>query len=331
MTITRLQKMLPLKWTAVTTATLLLTALQAHAATVEPETTVEVSSERTGVQFTGRLGLGYLTGEANEYVYWADRGGHTASKLTWEINSVYMFGVGGSVDALSWLTFNGDLWFNIGDGDGHMEDYDWLVPGMAWTDQSVHDDTDVTTAMMFDINAAMTMFSTDRVSFTGIVGFRRDSFEWDARGGDYLYSINGFRDTAGTFPSGELGISYEQIFNVPYLGIGIAGDFERIHIAAKVTGSAFVSGEATDIHHMRNLVTVDDFSGENMWAVDISFGYDISDSIGLKAAYFYEKYDTMTGDSTWDFKSEGITQDLPDSAGADLETSMFSLTLMYSF
>lgn len=316
---------------AISTMVLLMPAVQAGAATVETEATAEISTEQAGVQFSGRVGGGYLTGEAHELVYWPHRGGHKASELTWDIDSLYMLGLGATVQARQWLTINIDTWFNLGDGSGYMEDLDWATPGMDWTDQSTHDNTDVTKGFIFDVNAEITAFSTSQVQLTGIVGFRRDNYEWQARGGSYLYSVNGFRDMAGTFPDDELGITYEQTFDVPYIGIGFKGDFDRIHLAARVTGSVFVSGEAVDQHHLRNLVTTDDFSNESMIALDINFGYDISNSIGLEVAYAYEKYDTMKGDSVWDFNDEGVSINYNDSAGAELETSMVSMNITYSF
>jgi plasminogen activator len=316
---------------AVTAMAFLMSAVQASAATVETEATAELGTEQAGVAFSGRVSVGYLTGEAHELVYWPHRGGHKASELTWDIDSLYMVGLGATVQARQWLTINIDTWFNLGDGSGYMEDYDWATPGMDWTDQSTHDDTDVTKGFLFDVNAELTAFSTNQVQLTGIVGFRRDNFEWESRGGSYVYSVNGFRDMAGTFPADELGITYEQTFNVPYIGIGFKGDFDRIHFAAKITGSVFVNGEAVDHHHLRNLVTTDDFSNESMIAFDVSFGYDISDNIGLEVAYAYEKYDTMTGDSVWDFNNEGVSIGYADSAGAELETSMVSMNITYSF
>lgn len=304
---------------------------QAEAATVEKEAITAVKSEHAGVAFTGRLAVGYLSGEAHEYVYWPNAGGHTASELTWDIDSTVMVGVGGSIRPRTWLNFNVDLWCNIGDGDSYMADYDWMIPGLDWTDKSVHDNTDVTTAIMFDVNAEMTLFSTEGFFFTGIAGYRRDNFEWKARGGSYIYSENGYRDTDGTFPPNELGVTYEQILNVPYFGVGMVGDFDRVHLAAKLTGSIFLWGETVDHHHMRNLITYGDFSGESMWAIDIAFGYDITDSLEIKAAYFFERYETMTGDSTWEYQAYGSSVTYPDSAGTDLETSMFSLTVTYSF
>lgn len=316
---------------AVSTMVLLLPVVQADAATVETEATAEISTEQAGVPFSGRIGVGYLTGEARELVYWPHRGDHKASELTWDIDSLYMVGLGATVQARQWLSINIDTWFNLGDGSGYMEDYDWAIPGTDWTDQSTHENTDVTKGFIFDVNVEMTAFSTSQVQLTGIVGFRRDNFEWEARGGSYVYSVNGFRDMAGTFPDDELGITYEQTFNVPYIGIGFKGDFDRVHLAAKITGSVLVSGEAVDQHHQRNLVTTDDFSNESMIALDVSFAYDISNNIGLKVAYAYEKYDTMKGDSVWDFNNEGVSIDYDDSAGAELETSMLSMNITYSF
>ncbi len=316
---------------ATTAIILILPATHGSAATVVKDAETEVTVEQSAVSFSGRLGLGYLNGQAREYVYWADQGGHTASELIWDIDSVYMFGLGASIRPLSWLNINADLWFNVIDGDGSMEDYDWQVVGMAWTDQSIHGNTDVTTAVIFDVNVEMTMLSTDTVSLNGIAGYRHDTFEWEARGGSYIYSIDGFRDSSGTFPQDELGITYEQSFDVPYVGIGFKGDFDRVHIAARVIGSIFVSGEATDQHHSRNLETFDDFSGESMLAFDISFGYDLSESLGITASFAYEKYDTMVGDSDWHFNDINEVYTLVDGAGADLETSMFSLNLTYLF
>ncbi len=315
---------------AVTAIAFLMSVAQAGAASVETEATAELNAERSGVAFSGRVGVGYLTGKAHEYVYWENHGGHKASELIWEIDSLYMLGLGATIQARNWLSLNMDIWFNLGDGSGSLEDYDWGVPGMDWTDQSVHDNTDVTKGIVFDVNAEITAFSNNQLRLTGIVGYRRDNFEWQTHGGSYVYSLNTYRDTVGIFPD-VIGITYEQTFDVPYLGIGFKGDFDRIHLGAKLTGSMLVSGEAVDHHHMRNIITNDDFDNENMWALDVSFGYDISDTIEFTATYSYEKYDTMKGDSVWEYSGVGVSVPYPDSAGADLETSMLTMDLSFSF
>ncbi len=301
----------------------------AFAATVTEKASTEVSAERSGVRFSGRASLGYLTGEAHEYVYWADMGGHKASELIWDIDSLYMMGLGGSVQPLKWLRFNADLWFNVGDGDGQMVDYDWMIPGLDWTHRSISPNTDVTTGLVFDLNAELTAFSTPQVAVTGIIGYRHDKFEWQARGGSYIYSSYFLHDTIGSFPDDVLCITYEQTFDVPYLGLGFSGKFDKFHATARLIYSAWVSGEAVDQHHMRNLVTYDDFSGESMWGLDVGVGYNFTNNLAVKLAYAYEKYDSMKGDSEW--HESGTIFTLSEGAGAELETSTFMLTLTYSF
>lgn len=309
----------------------LLSAVQVNAATVEEAAVTEVQSEQGGLTLTGRLGFGYLSSEAHEYLYWPNAGGHTASELVWEMEPSLMIGIGGSFRPAPWLNFGADLWVKVGEGDGYMEDYDWLVPGLNWTDKSVHGNTDVTTAVIFDINAEFSVYSTDRFVLNCIAGFRRDNFEWEARGGSYVYSMNSFRDTSGTFPQQELAITYEQVFDVPYLGIGVAGDLGRFHLAAKLTGSILVRGETTDHHHMRDIVSYGDFNDGEMWAIDVALAYDITDCIGIRAAYFYEYYDTMKGNSRWHYNDYGYSVKYANNAGADLKTSMFSMALSYVF
>ena len=310
---------------------LMIGATQVNAAKVDTQESTEVTTERAGVSFSARANMGYLTGQAHEYVYWQQQGGHTASELIWDIDSMTMIGIGGTIKPLEWMSINGDVWFNITDGDGNMVDYDWMAPGMDWTDRSTHEDTDVSNGFMFDMNMEMTAFKAGSISFSGILGYRRDSFEWKANGGSYIYSENGFRDNVGSFTNGELVCTYEQTFDVPYFGLGVVGDFDQFHFTAKFITSMFVSGEAIDHHHLRDLVIYNDFSGESMWAVDLAASYDITPSIGLEVAYFYESYDTMTGDSTWNFSSGNSVSVLSDGAGADLEFSMFSLNVIYTF
>lgn len=307
---------------------LLIFAYEAGAQVVVPEKSTEVQVERAGVNITARLQAGHLTGEANEYVY---DGGHTLSQLIWKIDDIYMLGAGVSVKPLHWIAINADGWFNISDGGGTMDDYDWMVQGMDWTHWSHHENTDVTKGIMVDINVELTPFKAGPVRFSGFLGYKRDNWEWEARGGSYIYSYYGFRDTSGTWPDDELGITYEQIFNVPYIGIGVNGDFGAFDLKARLIGSPFVSGETIDHHHMRDLVVYDDFSGGDMIAFDIAGAYSFTEHLAMQMALNYTKYDTMKGDAEYHYNDIGVVVTYPDAAGTDLETTMFSLSFLYTF
>ena len=290
------------------------------------EKSAQAQLERGSVNITARLQTGYLTGEANEYVY---ESGHTISKLTWKIDDIYMIGAGISVQPLSWLAINADGWLNISDGNGTMDDYDYLsFDTTDWTHWSHHGNTDVTKGIMLDINIELIPFTVGPVTFSCLLGYKRDNWEWEARGGSYVYSENGFRDTSGTFKN-ELGITYEQTFEVPYIGIGMNGDFGAFDLKARIIGSSFVSGEAVDHHHLRNFVSYHDFSVENMFAFDIAAAYSFTEQIAAQMALNHTKYDTTKGDTDW--HGEGTVYLFKDAEGADLEATMISLSLHYSF
>jgi len=297
------------------------------AAQVQPAKTGEGSATRAGLELSGRLSLGYLTGEADEYVY---DGGHTVSQLIWDIDATYMLGVGASISTARWFRFNADVYFNLGDGDASMEDYDWLVEGLDWTHFSVSEDTDVSKALLVDINAEVTAYDYGKGRLYALVGYKHDHIEWDAYGGSYIYSVNGFRDEAGSLPDG-VGISYEQTYDSIYFGVGLRGKENRFTYDLKLAYSPFVDADDADMHHWRNMYSTSDYSNEDMWSFSATVGYDIIEQLNLSLSYLYEKYDTMRGDAVYEYRDEGLVIPYPDAAGVDLEFSLVSLSLQYTF
>lgn len=284
------------------------------------------------VVFTMGIGAGYLTGESNEIVYWPQENNHKASELTWKIDSLFMVGVSASFEVNDWFIANFDGWFKATDGDGTMDDYDWMVVGGDWTDWSHHEDTDVTDGSIIDLNANFAFYQSGSVRFTGIVGYKRDSFGWDSRGGDYTYSVNGFRDSTGSFEDGALAISYEQTLESLYGGLGFDANFSGVfRLSGRVIYSPFVQGEATDNHYFRNLVTYDDFEEGDMIAFDLAGTYFFNDNLGLEVMFSHQSYDTMQGDSEWQFRGEGVVFKVNDGAGMDHSSTMISTALQYRF
>jgi plasminogen activator len=301
-------------------------------APAETSEVVVVAPQSSPVRFTLGVGAGYLSGESKELVYWPEYNNHKASELTWEIDNLYMIGITGDLQVANWLTFSFDGWFKATDGDGTMDDYDWQVPGYEWTDWSHHEDTDVTDGSIIDVSANFSFFQNYNVVLTGIVGYKRDNFGWEARGGDYTYSSGGFRNYSGSFADGALGISYEQTMDTFYGGLGFSADFtNRFRLAGRVIYSPFVQGEATDYHHMRNLVTYDDFEDGDLIAFDITGTFGLTEKLGLEIGFSYQSYDTMQGDSEWHFNDEGIVAYLDNGAGMDQTSTMLTASLQYSF
>lgn len=308
-------------------------AAAAGPVSVAPGQSMEVAmGEPTSpVQFSLSAGAGYLTGESKEIVYEPAEGNRKLSELTWEIDNLFMIGIGAQLKVRDRLTVNFDGWFKAFDGEGTMDDYDWQVAGLDWTDWSHHEDTDVTDGSIFDINAEFAFFRSESVAFNAIAGYKRDNFGWSASGGDYVYTQNGFRDTSGSFAEGLQVIGYEQTFSSLYLGMGIAANFSRFELASRIIYSPIVQGEATDNHYLRNLVTYDDIEDGDMIAFDISGNFLINKNLSVLVAYSYQDYDTTQGDSEYHFQDEGLVVFFPDGAGMSQTSSLFSVSLQYTF
>ena len=300
---------------------------------VAPEnlTTVVAPSETSPVSFSLGIGSGYLAGEATELVYWPQADNHVASELTWDIDSLFMFGVDGSLRFAERFAINVEAWFKATNGDGTMDDYDWQIVGGPWTDWSHHEDVEVTDGSIFDISGQYAVIHKPGLQLNLIAGYRRDNFGWEARGGSYIYSGNGFRDTAGAFPSGLLGISYEQTMSSFYLGLGGDVQMGNFRLDGRVIYSPWVQGEATDYHHLRNLVVYDDFEDGDLLAIDVAGSYYFTPSLALEAGVKIQNYDTMQGDSEWHYNDSGRIVSVADGAGMDHSSSMLTLTLRYTF
>jgi plasminogen activator len=283
------------------------------------------------VSFNVEIGSGYLTGESKELVYWPTQGNHKASELTWEIDNLFMIGIGAQMKVRDWMAVNFNGWFKAFDGEGTMDDYDWMTPGGDWTDWSHHETTDVTKGSIVDLNVEFSFVRTEPLALKAIAGYKRDNFGWEAYGGDYTYSEGGFRNVNGSISDSINTIGYEQTFTSLYFGLGMAAKFTTFELNSRFIYAPFVKGEATDYHYLRNLVTYDDGEDGDMIGFDISGSFLINPHLAIELGYSYQRYDTMQGDSEWHYQDEGIVYYFPDGAGMDQTSSLISLALRYSF
>jgi plasminogen activator len=299
-----------------------------NASTINNQAIDTKTYTHSGIQYDTSISLGHLSGKANEYVYIPTEN-HTVSKLIWDIDALYMVGIGASIHYQEIVTLNTHIWFSLNDGDGKLVDYDWLIPGYDWTHQSIHNNTDITKGLMFDINLEHTTPISVSTDLSALIGYRQDSFKWKSYGGSYIYSDEDFRDESGNFPENVLGISYKQTWKVPYIGMKVNSNFGNFNLNAKVIYSPFVNAKANDTHYFRDAKGIDTFRKDSMYAIDIGLNYPINDAFTLKVNYAYEKYDTVTGDMLW--KEDGQEYYLNNYAGADMKTSIISITLNYTY
>jgi len=302
----------------------------ASGATASKETTITINEKVMVV--SGRMSLGRAAGEAEETVFIPELG-HQLSKLQWDINDVFMLGLGGSVAPLSWLKLNADVWFKINDGDGTMDDYDYFLLDYGYTDWSHHENVDLTKGLIFDVNAELTFYRWEKSAFFGILGFKHDNWKWEARGGDYVYSTYSLYDTVGSFADDQLVITYEQKFYAPYLGIGFSSDLDvtPITFSGRFIYSPLVSAEDKDQHHLRGLVFEEDCDDGKLYAVDLNGAYRFTRNFALMASYHFQKYDRVRGGTTiTDLGTGEVSKYRGDVAGIDNQLGIFALSAVFS-
>jgi len=297
-----------------------------------PETTL---AQGQNFSLTLRGSAGLLSGEAHELVYDYDMGSrHKASELIWDLKSLYMVGGVVSANICNWFDINLGISTAINEGSGGMVDYDWFIntPGAPspgdWTDRSLSD-VKVTTAMIFDLNASLKLFSWEKINFKGIAGFKQDTWKWTDSGQGYVYSIHSFRDTVGSF-GGRNVINYEQTFMIPYIGIGAnrkAGSFD---MGAYLLLSAAVSAEDKDFHVLRELHFKETFSGGNYIALGLNATYHISPALFVSAAIDYQSIPEITGDMELTGPSGETLNDIA-TAGISHSSTMLSGSIGYNF
>lgn len=298
----------------------------------------EAVVHKGGMGFEARIGVGYLQGEANEWVYDTESGQERPdSKLTWTLDPVLMVGGGITFQPLSWLTLNGDVWTKVSDSSV-MDDWDWRVGDYpdpnAWTNWSHHEDTSVEDGLIIDLNATIPVYKTPNLTVQGIIGYLHDHWSWDAtKGGTFVYPGDNdeFRGDIGTFPLDGTGITYEHTFDTPYLGIGLGARFNPITINAKVIGSTFVKAEDYDHHSSKGVKYYGDYSEETMIGLTGEVVYDLTESLSLGAVVNYVRYSTMTGDTVIEDYGEGSTSNDPDGCGTELQRTSVNLSLAYRF
>jgi len=291
----------------------------------------EIQISRSGTKLKGCVSVAHLTGEAREYVYRPSWNGEKISELIWELENVYMVGLGFSVQPFKRLTFNIDGWINISEGTGEMDDYDWTIRHADWSHWSHSSQVEVDKGRIFDISAEIILIEPKPVTLSAIIGYKIDNWKWKDYGdGFFIYTTDSFRDTTGHIAGNSLGITYEQTYKTPYLGIGFKGDFSSLELEMKLIGSPFVRMEAVDHHHITRAIYYDSFKNGDMIALDIKGLYRIADHYAIQLGYAHQKYFKMLGDST-SYYSDGTIETISNEVGAELEYHRFSVTFLYTF
>lgn len=281
------------------------------------------------------LSIGRASIKANELVYGQPSTYPTVdyklSHLIWSAKNVKMLIAGTDIPFDNGLTLNIEGRFSQSDGNGTMDDYDWVDKSSSdWSDWSHHDDTSITDAKSLDINMDVLSLGSKEAKISLFAGHKYESWAWDSRGGSYIYSTKNTTDRAstGTFTSGQSVITYKQVFSMPYLGFKLLTQSNNWTYKLEYLFSNLVRVSTVDNHVLRNLVITNNYEVGRMHAYKINVGYRLTNNFNVFLRYDTQVYDEVKGGSTYSGSSTGKCT---NCAGADnrVETLSFGALLVY--
>ena len=278
------------------------------------------------------ISLDKVNGMADEIVY---NGAKKLSHLEWDIKNLKMLSLGFNSQFSD--GFGARIKFSnaINNGDGKMVDYDWIGKNYDgnknhanWTDRSISD-VKIQKAQQFDIAGSYNLYK-DEFKFN--LGYKNDRFKWRDYGGSFVYSDGGFRNYVGNF-NGERGITYEQTFETPYIGLEYQKELFDKEIYGNIFGnySNLVYAHDTDIHHLTNYKYDEYFKNGEYYNWGANIFSKVKENLYLGVGYEYVYYPENRGYMIRQDLATSESYKYEDSAGIINKFSKISLNLKYNF
>lgn len=293
-----------------------------------------------GAFFSIGASVGQVVGNCSETLFQYQGGRKSLlSDLEWDYRNVTLAGMMASAGVGSRYRFNFGYWATFPGGSGLMVDRDWaygdsggqaVVPDDSnWTIESRHPDTSLDGGSMLDLNVNFLALRATPFTLRGILGFKRDTWSWSARGGTYIYTNPGFPDTVGAFPSGEQVIEYRQNYAVPYLGIGGNWSAASFLMDVHLLMSPAIWASTTDYHNLRDLTFTSEFLGGVYAGLGLTATYAITRRWAVTIRGEYQSMSHLTGDLT--VTTPGSRSIYPDASGISMDALMYSLGTSWRF
>lgn len=270
--------------------------------------------------------VGYLRSMSTENVY-DPVSRSKISQLDWQSDAMT---IGGrvAVRPLENITLRGSIWAAVA-ADGEMQDRDWLFGyggGDFWSHRSTHPDTRVPKAWQGDVGLAYALGQTGDLSFAGLAGFRHYDVKYAAYGGNYVYSVYGFRDMTGSFDPNVMGIAYRQVWDTPYLGLGAYYRGTTLSLSTEVYASPIAFVRDRDYHALRDTLFIERFTPKAMIGANVAVEYRLTSSFSLVGRLDYARYAEAKGNTRIYDAASGDYYRIPKpSSGADAQTLNLSL------
>lgn len=279
---------------------------------------------------TASINLGTLSGEAKERVYNPSTG-QRLSRLDWQYNSAPIIKGVLEWDLMKRFSLGLSGWSTVTSNAGKMNDYDWLDSSQQqWTHHSYHANTHLNDAHEIDVNIKGWLFNRPNWRLGLMAGYQEARYSFEASGGIFNYWNGKY---TGQFIDAK-GISYEQRFSLPY--IGVAGNYrygqnDEFEAGGSFKYSPWVDATAIDHHYFRNLVFKDDVQRQEYFSLTGNLGYALTEHSKL----FFEGVANMMLNQKGDTKiydlSKNTVTTYKNIAGIENYSYVVTLGWKYAF
>jgi plasminogen activator len=185
---------------------------------------------------------------------------------------------------------------------------------------------------MLDLSVEFFIVQKKKFTLSALAGYKRNNWKWKAYGGTYIYSEEWLWDTIGGWPDDLLGITYEQWWDVPYIGVGLAAEVGPVEFDCRLIGSTIVDAEDEDHHHLRGLIFKEKFEDGEFIGVKAGVTYNITSTLGVGLGLDYQNFEEVKGGMIVEDTITGMVEEYTgDITGADNELVMVSLGVQYNF
>lgn len=268
------------------------------------------------------ISIGVLKGDAKEYVY-DTATGVPISKLRWAFDNVAMLNMGFQYRPWHWLAIGSKTSMNLSH-NSTMDDYDFNIPGCPPVGggtlcHSNHPDTLLKSAYMSELFIGVPWRMHSNFELTALVGYKWDNFRWHAINGTANY-------LPGPFTG--LGISYEQDYQAPFIGLALASQFGKLGINGRVIGSWWGDANDRDHHHLRSLLFLDKGDNARMIAANVGLVYALTPAVSATLTYDYQRWFLSKGPTEITDLTNGLSNTINgDASGLSQQSHMVSLGL----
>lgn len=295
------------------------------------DTDQSYADPNANVVLRGSVGIASIL--ATEKVYAFTAGDDLLSELFWQSTAPIATGDLKVRFGDGW-TLRGRIDAAMG-GDSIMSDYDWtsFSPSYAfddWDHRSISPNTsldwylngELAVGRDLPINDALTVNVNGGMSYTDV--------QWTARGGTFIYSDAGFRDTVGTLPGGA-GLRYRQQLPAVFAGVDATVDDGPWNLEAGARAGLTVFASDTDHHYLRHLVFYDDLSYAQIYSANAKLGYDFTPNLGAFIEADYSRMISGRGGEDELNTQTGVRRHFDDAIGGELQVASIKAGLKGKF